>query len=127
MKHRVRAALVAGVLGVAIALTGCTGGDADRGLPKGMPETVSVTEGTVSNAVSSKGSWSFVLTVADEAAQKAAVTTLTGDGFTQVGTSSSDVARTYALKNKRDGTNVTLVLTMRDGKPAVVFNIVATK
>lgn len=125
MKQRMRTALVVAVLGTAITLTGCTATDTDRGLPKGLPETVSVTEGKISNAVSSKGSWSFVLTVADKAAQDAAVAKLKDDGFSQIGTSSSEVARTYALRNKKDGTNATLVLTKRDGKPAVVFNVVA--
>ncbi|MGJ4844225.1 hypothetical protein [Leifsonia sp. Le1] len=128
MKKRVHAIVVAGVLGAAIALSGCTQtGEADRGLPKGLPATVSVADGTVSDPVASKGNWSFVLTVKDEAAQKAAVTELTDNGFSQVSTSSSKIARTYALRNAKDGTHATLVLTKRDGKPAVVFTVVSTK
>lgn len=125
MRNRLRTALVAGAIGAVIALSGCTASEPDRGLPTGMPESVSVADGTVSDAVSEKRNWSFVLTVADEAAQKAAVSALTRDGFTKVSTSSSKIARTYALTNAKDGTNVTLVLTERNGKPAVVYTIVA--
>lgn len=125
MKNRMRTALVAVALGAALTLSGCTPSDAERGLPTGMPESVSVGDGTVSNAVTSKKSWSFVLTVADDAAQKAALAELKDTGFVEVGTNSSDTARTYALRNKKDGTNATLVLTKRSGKPVVVFNIVA--
>lgn len=126
MKQRIRMALVAGVLGASLALAGCSAGESDRGLPKGMPETVSVGDGTISNAVTAKDSWSFVLAVADTAAQDSAVTTMKSNGYSEVGTSTSATARTYSLRNKKDGTNATLVLTKRDGKPVVVFNVVST-
>lgn len=128
MKKRVRAIVVAGVLGAAIALSGCTQTDeADRGLPKGLPDSISVVDGTVSNAVTSKGQWSFDLAVADEAAQKAAVAELRDNGFTQVASSSSTLVRTYTLTNKKEHTKASLVLKKVNGKPVVSFTVVTTK
>jgi len=127
MNRRIRTAVAAGAIAAALMLTGCTP-QKDRGLPENLPSVVPVSDGTVSNAVAgSADSWSFTLTVPDAAAQKAAVKKLTDAGFTTVGSSTTKTTSTYALRNAKEKINATLLLTERDGKRLVIYNLVSTK
>ncbi|MFF1573666.1 hypothetical protein ACFVWR_13010 [Leifsonia sp. NPDC058292] len=115
------AALCAGAL-----LAGCTA--EDRGLPDGLPGIVQVEQGTVSNAVVGSGkSWSFTLTVPDAAAQKAAVVKLKDAGFRELGSNKTDASTTYSLANAKENINATLLLTTRDGRHLVIYNLVKVK
>lgn len=117
--------LVATGMLVAGVLAGCTAPEKDRGLPEGLPSSVQVVDGTVSNAVKGKDkNWSFTVTVADADAQQAAVAKLKSEGFSEIGHSTAGETKTVAMKNGKTGINATLLLTKRDGKYLVVYNLV---
>ncbi|GAA3589234.1 hypothetical protein GCM10022198_11350 [Klugiella xanthotipulae] len=103
------------------ALAGCTA--ADSGLPEGLPASFPAAEGEVSNAVTTgDNGWSFSVAVKDAAAQKAAVTRLTDNGYTVIGESEAGGITTYSLSN--DTINATLVLSKPADDYLVVYNLV---
>lgn len=123
MRRAMGLTAIAAIVIVGGALAGCAA--EERGLPEGLPDTIQVVDGAVSNAVTGSGeSWSFTVKVPDAAAQKSAVATLTNDGFSEIGRGTSDAATTVALKNAKTGINATLLLTMRDEEYLVIYNLV---
>lgn len=115
---------VGAVLLLGIALTGCSaGGNPD--VPEGVPTSVATVQGEVSNkASSSDTNWSYSVEVADKEAQDAAISKLKDNGFKVIGENEQDGTRTYALTNKKEKVNVTVVLTKQDKKFLVIYNIV---
>lgn len=115
--------VLAAVAILAGILVGCA--PQDRGLPKGLPDTVQVVDGVVSNAVTGSGkNWSFTVTVPDAEAQESAVRTLAESGFAEIGRNTSGDTTTVALQNPKSGINATLLLTKRDQDNVVIYNLI---
>ncbi|QIK63770.1 hypothetical protein G7068_11670 [Leucobacter viscericola] len=120
-----RLAAAAGIaLLLGVGLSGCQA-TANSNTPKGLPAAVVTVQGEVSNEASpDKNNWSYTVEVADEKAQKEAITKLKDNGFTVLGEAEADGRKTYSLTNEKEKINATVVLAKEGKKFLVIYNVI---
>lgn len=85
----------------------------------GLPASVPVANGEISNVIQGDSLVSFSVDVADAAAQEAVLKQFETAGYTKVGSSEAEGRSTYAFS--KGDMNVTVVLSTEDGVHRVIY------